>query len=143
MFSILFFKIIIIEKLYVIQHLLLVYYFLLCHFQPALSIGTRLILNYFLRVCFRTTLMLTYSEHYVNNVLPGLEIYKYIWCELYTPLLILIASNCYSFSFLSHKCQHVIVAGMKHFQIFTMARIVCCDINMHLSFAVHNQSCVY
>ena len=87
MFSTLFFKIIIIVKLYIIQHSFLVYYILLCHFQPALSIGTRLIHNYFLRISFRTTLMLTYSEHYyVNNVLPGLEIYKYILCELYTPL---------------------------------------------------------
>ena len=103
MFSILFFSIIIIEKLYIIQHLFLVYYSLFCHFQPALSIGTRLIHNYFLRVCFRTTLMLTYSEHkYVNNVLPGLEIYKYIWCELYTPLIILIASIIVIHSHFSH-----------------------------------------
>ena len=98
-----FFRIIIIEKLYIIQHLFLVYYSLLCHFQPALSIGTRLIHNYFMRVCFRTTLMLTYSEHkYVDNVLPGLEIYKYIWCELYTPLLILIAIIILIHSHFSH-----------------------------------------
>ena len=74
------------------QHLFLVDYILLCHFQPGLSIGTRVSHNYFLRLYFRTTLMLTYSEHkYVNNVLPGLEIYKYFWCDLYTPLIVLIA----------------------------------------------------
>ena len=98
-----FFGIIIIEKLYIIQHSYLIYYIVLCHFQPALCIGTRLIHNYFLPLYFRTTLMLTYSEHkYVNNVLLGLEIYIYIWCELYTPLLILIAIIIVIHSHFSH-----------------------------------------
>ena len=86
-FTIPLFRIGIIENLHIIQQLFLVYDSMICHFQPALFIGTHLIHTDFLRLYFRTTLMLTYSElEYVNNVLPGLKIYKYIWCELYTPL---------------------------------------------------------
>ena len=86
-FTIPLFRIGIIENLHIIQQLFLVYDSMICHFQPALFIGTHLIHTDFLRLYFRTTLMLTYSElEYVNNVLPGLKIYKYIWCELYTLL---------------------------------------------------------
>ena len=131
MFSILFFSIIIIEKLYIIQLLFLVYDSVIYHFQPALFIGTHLIHNYFLRVYFRTTLMLTYSEHkYVNNVLPGLEVYKYIWCELYTLLLILI------------EIIIVIHSHFSHINVNCSGHTCNCSMNETVSNIYHGRSCI-
>ena len=132
MFNIPLFRIGIIENLYIIQQLFLVYDSMICHFQPALFIGMHLIHTDFLRLYFRTTLMLTYSKlEYVKNVLPGLEVYMYIWCELYTPLHIILIAII---SVIHFQFSHKNVKYTEH----------TCNCTMNEAIpTIHNGRCIY